>query len=73
MKKHFIKKGWIYFPGSIAGWIVTVVFCATSVYTLVAIDHSYNSLFNSLVRFFPYFISYSVVYFWIAGNTSGKK
>jgi len=70
MKAQFIKKGWIYLPVRVAGWIVTLIYFSVSVYTLVAIDKNYNSLVSSLIRFFPYFISYSVVYFWIACNTS---
>ena len=73
MKAHFNKKGWIYLPASAAGWIITVIYCFVSVYTLVAIDRHYHSLINSLIRFFPYFISYSVVLFWIACNTSNDN
>lgn len=73
MKAHFNKKGWIYLPVSVAGWIVIIVYCSVSVYTLVAIDRNYNSLINSLIRFFPYFISYSVIFFWIAGNSSNDN
>jgi hypothetical protein len=74
---HFKKTGWIYIPVSIWGWIVTVIYLAISIYTLISIGQNYNSLRNSLIRFFPYLISFSVVFFWIAGNTSdndpGKK
>jgi hypothetical protein len=73
MGTHFRKSGWVYIPVSVAGWIVTIVYAAVSVFTLISIDKSYNSMPNSLIRFFPYFISFSVVYFWIASNSSGKK
>jgi hypothetical protein len=73
MKPLFRKTGWIYMPVSAAGWIVAILYTAVSVLTLVAIDKNYNSLLNSLIRFFPYFISLSVVYFWIASNCSGRK
>jgi hypothetical protein len=55
MKPHFRKTGWIYFPSTVAGWIITVV-RGISLATLVWIDSVYNSLFHSLVRFFPYFM-----------------
>jgi hypothetical protein len=67
---HFRKSGWTYVPVSILGWIVTIIYLAVSVYTLVKIGQNYNSLRSSLIRFFPYFISFSVVWYWIAGNTS---
>lgn len=72
MKIHFRKNGWIYIPVTVIGWIVALCYGAVSVFTLVMIDRSYNSLTNSLIRFFPYFISISVVYFWIASNCSGN-
>jgi hypothetical protein len=71
MKIHFKKTGWIYLPVSLVGWIVTIGYAAISIITLISIDRNYNSLISSLIRFFPYFISFSVVYFWIAANTSG--
>lgn len=67
---HFKKLGWIYVPVSVYGWIVTILYLAVSIYTLISIGQNYNSLKNSLIRFFPYFISFSVVFFWIAGNNS---
>jgi uncharacterized membrane protein len=73
METQFKKKGWVYFPVTIAGWIVTILYCSISIYTLVAVDRNYNSLANSLIRFFPYFISYTVIFFWIACNTSKEK
>ena len=72
MKIHFKKKGWIYFPVTIIGWMVALIYIAISIITLVSIDSRYKSLYNSLIRFFPYFVSFSVVYFWVAGNNSGK-
>jgi len=73
MGRHFRKSGWIYIPVSVAGWIVAAGYVAISILTLVSINNHYNSLLNSLIRFFPYFISFSVVYFWIASNSSVKK
>jgi len=70
---HFKKSGWIYVPVSFMGWLITIMYLTISIYTLVAIDQTYNSLKNSLIRFFPYFVSYSVIFFWIAGNTKGDE
>jgi hypothetical protein len=73
MKAQFNKKGWIYIPVTVGGWIVTLVYLSVCTYTLVAIIPDYNSLYHGLIRFFPYFISFSVVFFWIAGNTSNNN
>jgi hypothetical protein len=72
MGTHFRKKWWVYIPVSLFGWIVLAGFAAISVVTLVSINHNYNSIISSLIRFFPYFISFLVVYFWIASNSSEK-
>lgn len=73
MKALFRKTGWIYTPSSVTGWVILLIYAFISVLTLIAIDYRYDSLTNSLIRFFPYFISYSVIYTWIASNTSEKK
>ena len=73
MKYLFRKTGWIYIPVTLTGWIIALMYIAISLVTLFAIDARYNSLYNSLIRFFPYFVSFSVIYFWIASNTSGKN
>ena len=70
---HFKRSGWIYVPVTISGWLITIVYITVSIYTLVAIDQTYNSLKNSLIRFFPYFVSYSVIFFWIAKNMMDDK
>jgi hypothetical protein len=70
---HFKRFGWIYVPVSIWGWIITIIYVAVSVYTLVIIGQNYSSIKNSLIRFFPYFICFSVIFFWIAENTSKDK
>jgi hypothetical protein len=72
MGTHFRKIGWIYIPVSVAGWITAAGYVAISVVTLVSVDKNYNSFLSSLIRFFPYFISFSVIYFWIASNCSKK-
>jgi len=70
--RHFKKRGWVYLPVSVIGWIVTAIYLAVSVYTFSAIQKSYQSVYHSLIRFFPYFISFSVVLFWIASNMGGE-
>lgn len=72
MGTHFKKIGWIYLPETITGWSVTIIYVSVSILTIVAIDRSYHSLIGTLIRFFPYYISYSVLYFWIASNTSSR-
>ncbi|HPC98631.1 MAG TPA: hypothetical protein P5257_10515 [Bacteroidales bacterium] len=72
MKPQFKKTGWIFFPSGFAGWIITIVYGGISLATLAWIDSVYNSLFFSLVRFFPYFMGFTVIWYWVAYNLSGK-
>jgi hypothetical protein len=72
MKSHFKKRGWVFLPVSAIGWIITILYAAVAVYTFAAIQKSYNYVYHSLIRFFPYFISFSVVWFWIASNMGGN-
>jgi len=66
---HFRKFGWIFIPVSLTGWLITILYLGISIYTLVVIGQNYDSVKNSLIRFFPYFICFTVIYFWIASNT----
>jgi len=72
MGTHFRKTWWIYIPVSVIGWIILSAYISISAVTLISINNNYNSLISSLIRFFPYFISFSVVYFWVASNSSKK-
>lgn len=72
MKPFFRKYGWIYLPVSFTGWLITIIYAVISLATLAWIDSAYKSLLFTLVRFFPYFIGFTVIWFWIASNTSGK-
>jgi hypothetical protein len=67
---HFKKVGWIYIPVTLPGWIVIIIYFSVSILTFLAIYQNYHSLRSTLIRFFPYYISFSVLYFWIASNTS---
>jgi hypothetical protein len=70
---HFKKIWWVYIPVSVWGWIVAIAYLALDTYTLVVINQHYDSIRSSLIRFFPYFIGFTVIYFWIAWNTSNKR
>lgn len=72
MKNLFKKTGWLYLPSSILGWVVFLVYVAVNVQFFIAIDRNSHSASDTLIHFFVYFMALSTLYFWIAGNTSGK-
>ena len=66
----FKKAGWFYLPISAFGWIVLLVYLAVNVQFFLAIDRHSHSVSDTLINFFPYFISLSAFYWWIASNSS---
>ena len=71
MFTNFFKKiGWFYLPVSVPGCILALVYLAVNVQLFLAIDRHAHSVSDTLIGFFPYFISLSVFYWWIASHTS---
>ncbi len=66
----FKKTGWFYLPCSVLGWLVLVVYAAVVVQFFLAIDRNSHSASDTLINFFPYFISLSAFYWWIASNSA---
>ena len=69
----FKKKGWIYFPISIMGVLITILVFAFCFTVFIAIDKKSHSVSDTLYGIFPYFVSAFTILFWIAGNSSGEK
>lgn len=73
MKNNWFKKiGWIYFPASAMGWIVTFFAIAFCVNVFWAIDRNSHSVSDTLYGVFPYFVCTLFLFNWIGGNTSAK-
>jgi len=69
----FRKVGWLYYPTSIIGVVISIlaiVFCVT---VFNAVDQKSHSVSDTLYGIFPYFVSVITILFWIAGNSSGKE
>ncbi|MBI5917250.1 MAG: hypothetical protein HY842_17915 [Bacteroidetes bacterium] len=66
----FKKTGWFYLPCSIPGWVIFLVYVAVNVQFFTAIDRNSHSASDTLINFFPYFISLSAFYCWIAYHTA---
>lgn len=47
----FTRKGLIYRPASIIGWVILVIAAALSVYTFIDIDHHSHSVSETLINF----------------------
>ena len=66
----FKKVGWFYLPCSLVGWLVSGVYLAVNVQFFMAIDRNSHSASDTSINFFPYFISLSVFFWWIASNSA---
>ncbi|MFN8241849.1 MAG: hypothetical protein U0X39_16680 [Bacteroidales bacterium] len=72
-KINFRKEGWFYLPTTLAGWIVTFIYILACVLTFASIDRINRDLAGSLTRFLPFLLVFTLVYFWIASNSSEKE
>lgn len=69
----FKKRGWIYVPVHILGWMVTIVISLIAMFFFLAIDKHSHSASDTLIGFLPYGTSLAAIYFFIAINTSTNK
>ncbi|HEY6161218.1 MAG TPA: hypothetical protein VI112_08345 [Bacteroidia bacterium] len=69
----FKKRSWFYVPASVAGTFIALVTLTLNTWFFLAIDRNSHSVSDTLINFFPYFVSFWTVYGWIASNTSAKN
>jgi hypothetical protein len=74
MKNIWFKKiGWVHFPVSWQGWLVTVLTLLFCGQVFWAIDRNSHSVSDTLYGVFPFVVGAFVIFGWIASNTAGKK
>ena len=71
MKYPWFKKiGWFYFPVSVPGVIVLVMFLVFSVQVYMAIDRHAHSTSDTLYGIFPFVVPAFLVYIWMAKEST---
>jgi len=70
MKKTFKKWGWVYFPISLFGWIITILALAFCIQVFVVVDGNSHSVSDMLYGIFPYIVPTFLAWLWIASKTS---
>lgn len=72
-KNWFLKLGWLYVPISPEGAVIAslIIFLNAWFFRLVGV-HSHSAV-DTLVGFFPYAVSFWVVYGWIAKHTAARN
>ena len=66
----FKKRGWIYQPVSLIGWIIALVTILLIIQVFIAVDMRSHSVSDTFYGVLPYIVSYLVIAGWIASNTS---
>ncbi len=69
----FTRKGIIYWPASIVGWLIWVITLAYAVYTFIDIDSHSHSVSDTLINFVFNLLLIGLVYTIIAYFTEVRK
>jgi membrane protein DedA with SNARE-associated domain len=69
----FTRKGIIYLPASIAGWLIWLIALAYAVYIFIDIDSHSHSVSDTLISFVFNLLLIGLVYTIIAYFTEAKK
>ena len=73
MKKSWFKElGWIYYPVSWQGVVLTIFFVLFLTQTFLAVDDTSHSVSDTLYGIFPFWVPAVFVWLWIASKTSLK-
>jgi len=74
MKQNWFKKtGWVYFPVSIAGWVITLIILSVFIHDFMFVNSHSHSVSDLYYNFLPYGGIYFFAYLWIAANTCKKQ
>ncbi|HEY9194754.1 MAG TPA: hypothetical protein VIM77_00755 [Mucilaginibacter sp.] len=68
----FIRKGIIYYPAAIAGWLILAIALAYAIYTFIDIDRSSHSVSDTLISFVFNLLIIGLVYTLIAYFTEKR-
>jgi hypothetical protein len=71
--KWFIRKGILFFPVSIVGWLIAIVAIGYCVYLFIDIDSRSHSVSDTLINFVFNALLVAAVYSAIAFFTSREK
>jgi len=69
----FTRKGIIYWPASIAGWVILVLAAAFAIYTFIDIDKDSHSVSDTLTNFVFNLLLIGLVYTIVAYFTEAKR
>lgn len=69
----FIRKGVIYLPVSIIGWVILILAAAYAIYTFIDIDNHSHSVSDTLINFVFNALLIGLVYTIIAYFTEARR
>jgi hypothetical protein len=71
--KWFVRKGLLFFPSSLTGWIFSIIAIGVCIYLFIDIDSRSHSVSDTLINFIFNALLVAVVYSIIAFFTSKEK
>ena len=69
----FTRKGIIYWPASVIGWVILVIAAAYAIYTFIDIDSRSHSVSDTLINFVFNLLLIGLIYSVIAYFTEARK
>lgn len=74
MKKTgwFAPFGWVHYPASWQGWVITLLFVVFLVLTFAAIDLYSHSATDTFFGLFPFWVPAFLLWDWIASRACGR-
>jgi len=69
----FIRKGIIYLPASVVGWVILVLAAAYAVYTFIDIDSRSHSVSDTMINFVFNLLLIGMIYTIIAYFTDANR
>ena len=73
MKNWFKPIGWIYYPVSVIGWVITLFIAAVFIHDFLFVNSRAHSISDMYYEFIPYGGIYIIAYLWLASKTSVNK
>lgn len=71
--RWFKPLGFIYYPVSVAGWIVSLLAAGFSLHIFLFVDGHSHSVSDTFYGVFPYWVPTFLLWLWIAGRSSERK
>ena len=67
---RFEKRGWLYWPANLAGWILIIAGLVFLVSVYITYEKHARSTGDLIYRIYPHYVATFLLYLWIGSKTS---